>query len=221
MRHRSEDFSHSFLVVLRAVAVVACPIALILAAAADPFVRTILGEKWLLMVGPLSVLGVWGAVRIVQATIAWMLNSVGLALALGRAYAALVAVTAPLLVIAATRGGLTAVSVVMLGNVIIMLTVAMRLAVRTVGISKARIWAALRPVVIAAAPTWAVTRVLAEGVDLPAAPSLAVCVTCGSLTYLIVLLLADRGVLNDLVGQARHVWSPLRASRASTRRNSS
>jgi O-antigen/teichoic acid export membrane protein len=215
MRHRSEDFSQTFLTVLRAVAVVGCPAALILAAAADPFVRTLLGEEWLLMIGPLSVLGIWGALRIVQATIGWMLNSVGLALKLGRAYAVLVAVTAPLLVLAAARGGLTEVSLVILGNVVVTLAIALYLAVRIVGISKARIWVTLRPVVFAAAPTWLVTRVVAEGVDLPAAPALVLSAACGALAYLVVLLLADRDVLKDLVGQLGQMWSSLLPWRAS------
>jgi O-antigen/teichoic acid export membrane protein len=219
MKHRREDFSQSFLSVLRAVAVVGCPVALMLAAAADPFVRTLLGERWLLMVGPLSVLGLWGAVRIVETTIAWMLNSVGLSLQLGRAYAVLVAVTAPLLVLAAARGGLTAVSLVMLGNVTVTLTIALYLAVRTVGISKARIWTALRPVVFAAAPTWVVTRALSEGVDMPAAPLLVLSVACGSLTYLSVLFLADRSALQDVLRQASQVWAPLLAWKTSTRQN--
>jgi O-antigen/teichoic acid export membrane protein len=219
MKHRHEDFSQPFLSVLRAVAVVGCPIALILAAAAGPFVRAVLGEKWLLMVGPLSVLGLWGAVRIVETTVAWMLNSAGLSLQLGRAYAVLVAVTAPLLVLAAARGGLTAVSLVMFGNVTVTLTIALYLAVRTVGISKARIWTTLRPVVFAAAPTWLVTRALADSIDLPAAPLLVLSVACGSLTYLVVLFLADRSAVKDVFRQASQVWAPLLASRASTGQN--
>ncbi len=215
MKHRRENFSDSFLTVLRTVAVVGCPIAVVLAAAAEPFVRAILGEKWLLMVGPLSVLGLWGAVRVVQATVAWMLNSVGLAFKLGRAYAVLVAVTAPILVVAAARGGLTTVSVVMLGNVIVTLAIALYLAVSTVGIPKARIWRALRPVVLAAAPTWIVTRALAASVELPDAPLLVVAVACGSLTYLVVLIVVDRDLVKDVVRQAGQVWSPLLARKAS------
>jgi PST family polysaccharide transporter len=221
MNYRGEDFSEAFLAVLRTVAVVACPLALVLAAAADPFVRTVLGEKWLLVVGPLSVLGVWGAFRVVQATVAWMLNSVGLALALGRAYAVIVVVTAPLLIIAAARGGLVAVALVMSGNVIVMLAVALRLAIRAVGISTRRLWTALRAVALAAAPTWLVTRVLADRVELPAAPTLAVSVVGGLLTYLVLLLLVDRTVLKELVTQAGQVLSPFRDSRISARRSSS
>jgi lipopolysaccharide exporter len=218
MRHRREELSPAFLAVLRSVAVVACAPALILAAAAEPFVRSVLGEKWLLMVGPLSVLGIWGAVRVVQSTVAWMLNSIGLARALGRAYAVIVAVSTPLLVLAAARGGLTAVSVVMLGNMIVMLAVALRLCVRIVGISAVRIWGALRPVVLAAPPTWLVTRILAESVDLPAAFALVLSAGCGSLTYVVVLLLVDRGVIGELAAQAGHVLS-LRRARTPTSRS--
>ena len=140
-----------------------------------------------------------------------MLNSIGFALKLGRAYAALVVCTAPLLVVAASRGGLTAVSAVMLGNVVVTLAVAVYLAVRRAGISGTRLWTALRPVVLAAVPTWLVTRALAERVDLPPAPALFLSVAGGSLTYVVVLLAADRGVVKDLVGQARRLWRPLRS----------
>ena len=209
MRHRREDVSETFLTVLRTIAVVGCPIAVLLAGAAEPFVRAVLGEKWLPMVGPLSVLGLWGAVRIVQATLAWMLNSIGLAYALGRAYAVLVAATAPVLVVAATRSGSTAVSFVMLANVTVTLSIALYLAVRTVGLQRARIWTALRPVVLAATPAWAVTRVLAEGIDVPAAPLLVLSVASGAVTYVIVLIASERGVVKDVARQAAQVWSPV------------
>ena len=45
MKHRREDFSQPFLAALRAVAVVGCPIGIMLAAAADPFVRRIAGRE--------------------------------------------------------------------------------------------------------------------------------------------------------------------------------
>ena len=211
MRHRGEEFAPVFLAVLRSVAVVACAPALILAAAAEPFVRSVLGEKWLTMVGPLSVLGIWGAVRVVQATIAWMLNSIGSARALGRAYAVIVAVSTPVLVLAAARWGTTAVAIVMLGNMIVMLSVALRLCVRTVRIPASRIWRALRPVAFAAAPTWAVTRRLAGILDGPAAATLVLSAGCGALTYVGVILLVDRGVVPDLVTQARQVLGARRA----------
>jgi lipopolysaccharide exporter len=213
MRHRSEDVSEPFLAVLRALAVVGCPICLLLAATADPFVRALLGEKWLLMVGPLSILGIWGAVRIVQATIAWMLNSVGFAFDLGRAYAALVVITAPVLVVAAIASGLTAVAAVMLANVVVTLSIGVSIATRKVGLSTSRLWRAVRPAAVAGAPSWLVARLIAEGLGTSPAITLAASVAGGSLTYLAVLLLADRRVLKELVFEARYVWSPALAWR--------
>ena len=218
MRQRSEDVSQPFLAVLRALAVVGCPICLLLAAAADPFVRAVLGDRWLLMVGPLSILGLWGAVRIVQATIAWMLNSVGFSFDLGRAYAALVVVTAPVLVLAATRGGLTAVAVVMLANVVVTLSIGVILATRKVGLSTLRLWEAVRPAVVAGAPSWLVARLIAEGLGASPAITLVASVAAGSLTYVGVLVLADRRVLRDVAVEARYVWSPALAWRGSSRR---
>ena len=103
----------------------------------------------------------------------------------------------------------------MFANVLVTLTMALWLAVRTVGLPMARIWTALRPVVLAAVPTWVLTRALAEGVDIPAAPLLFLSVAAGSLTYVVVLAITGRGVVKDVVRQAAQVWSPMVAWKAS------
>lgn len=208
MRHRSEDITDAFLSVLRSVAVASCPFGLLLAAAADPFVRAVLGSTWLLMVGPLSVLGFWGAIRPVQGTIGWMLNSVGYAGHLGRAYALLVVGTLPLLILAASRSGVTAVAAVMLGNLAATLGIGIVLATRKVGVDPASLWAALRPVALAAAPTWLVARALAELSAAAPAVALVLSLVGGLSTYLGVLVLVDRRVLPDLARQVRHMWQP-------------
>ncbi len=63
MRHRGDELRQPFLTTLRLVALAALPAGAILAGAAEPFTRAVLGDTWLAMIGPLSVLGVWGAVR--------------------------------------------------------------------------------------------------------------------------------------------------------------
>jgi O-antigen/teichoic acid export membrane protein len=208
MRFRSEDFSGSFLAVLRLISVPGCAAALIVAAAADPFVHAVLGQKWLLMIGPLSILGIWGAVRPIQATIEWMLISVGHAGSVGRAYGALVVVTTPLLVLAATQGGATAVAAVMLGNVLATLAVGVFFANSKVGLAPSRVWNAVRPVVLAAVPTWLAARGIAVGFEGSAGVTLAMSVTGGLLTYTFILSLADRRLVGDVARHAARLWRP-------------
>ncbi len=61
MRNRGEEVGSAFLSTLRLVALVACPIGVLLSAAAHPFTEVVFGEKWFPMIGPLAVLGVWAS----------------------------------------------------------------------------------------------------------------------------------------------------------------
>ena len=206
MQHRSEDVSAAFLSVLRAIALVACPLGLLLAASADPFVRALFGEPWLLMIGPLSLLGLWGAVRPLQATVAWLLNSLGYAGHLGRAYALLTVATTPLLVLAATRSGLTAVAAVVLGNVVATLCIGLRLAVRNLGFSLADFWSPVRPLVLAAVPMVLVGRGLGQGITESAVASLCLSVAGSCATYVAVVVLVDRRALRGVAEQVADAW---------------
>ena len=76
MRHRGESVTASFLSVLRLVALVACPTGILLSATAEPFTITVYGSEWLPMAGVLAILGVWGTLNHIEASIGWLMNSV-------------------------------------------------------------------------------------------------------------------------------------------------
>lgn len=77
MRHAGEDVTPSFLSALRLIALVCLPLGVLLSATAGPFTDVLFGDKWTGMVGALSVLGVWAALRPLVVTVEWMMSSVG------------------------------------------------------------------------------------------------------------------------------------------------
>ncbi|MGZ6705502.1 MAG: lipopolysaccharide biosynthesis protein [Solirubrobacteraceae bacterium] len=208
MRRRGEDPIPSFLTALRSVALVASPVGIVLSAAAEPFVRTVFGDRWLPMVAPLSVLGLWSAIRPVQFTLMWLLNSFERASLAGIIGIGALIVQLPFLYVAVTHGTITTVAWVMVGNLALLL-VALALAVRQLEhVTLARQWHALRPVVLACGPTWvaaaSVAHVAGESVPLL---SLLLSVAAGGLAYVgVVSLLAP--------GTVRFVARKLRAMRA-------
>jgi lipopolysaccharide exporter len=204
MRHRGDELRQPFLTTLRLVALAAFPTGAILAGAADPFTRAVLGETWLAMIGPLSVLGVWGAVRAVQTMSGWLLNSIGEAWSVGVLSAAMVVLLIPTVVLAADSGGLTAVAWVMLGNVLVFFTGLAILVQRRLGISVADQWSAIWPVAIAATGAWGATRGVAELMSgNPAGVVLIVCVAAGLATYAGVLAITAPG---SVAFARRAVW---------------
>ena len=77
MRRRGESVTASFLSVLRLVTLVACPMGILLSATAEVFTLTVFGSEWLPMAGVLAILGIWGTLNHTEASIGWLMNSVG------------------------------------------------------------------------------------------------------------------------------------------------
>jgi lipopolysaccharide exporter len=202
MWHRGEDVAAPFLTALRLIALVACPLGVVLSAAADPFVRTLLGDKWLDMIGPLAVLGVWAAVRPVEVTAGWLLNSVGKAGLMGAIASGLLLLVTPGVFLAAHLGGITAVAWVMLVNVTASLFILAWVVTRRLGVSLASQWRAIRPVAIAAPGAWAAARVVAGATGGSAAAlELALSATAGFVAYAAVVSLVEPGLLRHALAQ--------------------
>lgn len=202
MRSRGEDVVPPFLSTMRLTALVTCPIGVVLSAAAEPFTATLLGDKWLPMVGALSVLGIWAAVRPVQNSIAWLLNSVGHAGLVGTTSAALLGVLFPGVFVAAELGGITAVAWVLLANIVVMLGILATMAGRRAGVSLGRQWRAVRPVALACPAAWATTAAV---VRIAAGPApgvvLMASVIVGLGTYVALLSVAEPGILRTALAQ--------------------
>ncbi len=141
------DIRPPFLRVLGMVALVACPVGIIMSAAAEPFTRALFGTRWLPMIGPLTIMGLWAAVRQIDTTIGWLLNSLGRAGAVGWLS---VLVLPPLIggcILAAKLGGLTAVALVPLADTLLSAAVGSILAKRFVVLTYRAQWHAIRPAV--------------------------------------------------------------------------
>ena len=208
MRERGEDVSDAFLTTLQLVALVATPAAVLLSGAAEPFTRAVLGERWLEITGPLTVLALWGAVRPVHSTTGWLLNSIGRPGLLARVSAATLTLMLPGLILAATLSGLQAVAWVVLAEMVVAALVLAGLVARHAGVPLRRQWRALRPVLVAAPAAWLATSLIAHvAVDLPAAACLLVSLAAGTLAYAGALQLVEPGLAVRVLGQARRIAS--------------
>jgi lipopolysaccharide exporter len=203
MRHRGEDVRSSFLSTLRLVALVSCPFGVVLSGAAEPFTAALLGDKWLPMVGPLAVLGIWGAVRPIQVTVAWLLNSVGQAGLMGVISVVVLVPLVPALLVAADRGGITAVAWVMLADMLVSLLVLGWFAARRGGVPVSQQARALAPVVLACVPAWLATRGAALALDdQPPLVALVASSLAGAAAYLAGVSVVAPGLLRKAAGQA-------------------
>lgn len=206
MRARDEEVTPAFLSVLQAVALVACPLGVILSGAADPFTRAVLGERWLPLVAPLTVLGLWGALRPVHGTIGWLFNALGQASLLAEVSAATLTLLVPGLVVAATFGGTTAVALALLAEMVAATFALVVLASTRLGISLTHQWRVLRPVAVAAPVAWLGSRLVAEGSShLPEWARLGASAGSGALAYLLVVVALDRTVLRRSARQLRRM----------------
>jgi lipopolysaccharide exporter len=204
MRHRGEDLGNAFLGVVRLVALAACPLGAALAGVADPFTRAVLGDNWLAMIGPLSVLGIWGAIVAVQTMSGWLLNAVGKALEVGLVYGGALALLIPSVIVAAEYGGLTEVAWAILVSDLLVFVALAVLTQRQLQIRVSAQWGALWPVVIGSAGTWAVARVVAEvTADMPSGVGLVLSATAGLGAYAAIISVVAPGSLAFVLQQIR------------------
>jgi O-antigen/teichoic acid export membrane protein len=204
MRQRGEDVIPGYETALRAVVLLTMPLGMVLSAAAEPFTQAVFGSRWLAMIGPLGVFGLWAAVRPIMATQGWLLNSIGQARAFGRLSLLVLPPHVTALVIAAELGSIETVAWVMLAHMVAVVALLMWLLSRHTGIEVAAQIRPLRGLVVAGAACWAATRVIAEtvapgrsGVTLVAA------VAAGMAAYLATLAALERPLLRTTLGQAR------------------
>lgn len=212
MRHRGEDVMPAFLSGLRLVALATFPVAVVLSAAAEPFTRTLFGDKWLPMIGVLSVLGIWAVARPLEVTVAWLLNSIGEARRVGWVSTAMLFPFAAGLILAASLGGITAVAWVLLAHITVTLVVLILTVRRVTGVSVSRHWSALHPLITASAVSWVVTRWTAE--QLVSTSALVALVAATGVAFA-VYLASVRLLIPDLLSTAFH-----QVKRAMRRRSS-
>jgi lipopolysaccharide exporter len=204
MRHRGQDLTHSFLTVVRMVALITCPIGVILSGAAEPFTEAIFGHKWLPMAGPLTVLGIWAVARPLQVTFGRFLNSLGAAWLYGRISTFGLAPFAVATVLSAKFGGTTAVAGVLLVYMVILAGLLMRVIARHAGIPLLSQWRVLRPLLIAAVISWVAARATAELLHgAPAAAALAAAVAASLIAYAGTVRLGDPDIFGIALQQGK------------------
>jgi PST family polysaccharide transporter len=196
MREEGGDVRRSFLSVVRLVALVACPLGVLLSGAAEPFTRVLFGEEWLPMIGPLGVLGIWAAIRPVEATFNWLLNSIGQARVVGAYSVGVLVLLVPALAVAATVGDVTSVAWVVLGDLLASTVFIALMTARRAGVGYADQWRSVQPIALACLPTWGASRAVSALIDDGSALlSLVAAVGAGAAAYLVTLSILDRGLL--------------------------
>ena len=204
MRHRGEDWMQAYLSTLRMIALAACPVALVLSAAADPLVRFLYGPKWLAMVGPLTILGLWAILHALEWTLTSLLNSIGESDAAAAAATAGLLPLVPLLVIGAHSGGLNGVAWILTAHAAAMTAVLGFLVARRGDVPLRDQWAAVRTILLSAAAGWGAARVIAASTSgTPALLGLTAAGAAGIAVYLAMLSIAQPGLVGHALRQAR------------------
>jgi lipopolysaccharide exporter len=206
MRSRGEDVSWSYLSALRLVTLVACPIGVLLSATATPFTHLVFGHHWLSMIAPLTALGLWAALRPIETTATWLLNSVGHPGIVARIGVVLLIPLIPVIILAAQWGGITAVSWVVTGHILLS-TAAMTTAVtRRLDVTLRAQWRTIRPIVIAGGLAWlAARRVSILIAGAPGVVWFGAAVLAGLVCYGGLLLVLAPEILREAAGRAGQV----------------
>jgi PST family polysaccharide transporter len=195
-RHRGEDIRPAFLSALRLLALVGIPFGVLLSAAAEPLTRAVFGEKWLPMVAPLSVLGIWAAIRPMDSALSSLLNSIGRAGAAAWVSVLILVPLIPGLIVAARFGGLSTVAAVVVADTAASIAIEAFLVRRYLDLRLREMWSAVMPLVLAGPAmwlaAWAVGRAIGDDHALIGFPSAAL---AGLVAYGAVISLFDRRLL--------------------------
>jgi hypothetical protein len=148
------------------------------------------------------VLGVWAAVRPVQGTIGWLLNSIGEPGLMAKVSLLALVPMIPALFIAADLGGITAVAWVMLADSLLSALVLGYFAHSRAGIAMQSQLGALRPVLLTSPPAWLASRIAAEAAEgLPSGAALAIAVGAGVTIFALAIRLIEPGAIRSATAQ--------------------
>jgi lipopolysaccharide exporter len=205
MRMRGEEVASTFLGSLRIVALTTCLIGVLLSAAAEPFTAVVFGDQWLPMVGVLAVLGIWAAVKPVEATLGWLVNSFGQAAMLARASAILLVPMLVALVLLADEG-LTMVGLIVLAHGLASGVASSIISARRADMPIAMQLGVLWPIVAAGTVTWAVARLAADQLaDTGDVAALAGSVAAGTAVFVVAVTLLAPTTPRFVTRQARRM----------------
>jgi lipopolysaccharide exporter len=203
MRARGERIEEAYLSVLRLVTVVSCPLGVLLSGLADPFVRVVLGDKWVPMITVLAVHGVWSTIRPFQNTASWLLNSSGGPGMLARINAYMYVALAAGLVVAAKESGIVAVAWVVVGFTTLSLVAIVIASQRLVDVSPRQQLRSAGPALAACVPTWGASYGLAQVFADTPGLALVAGTAAGLTAYFVTLCAIDVDILKQSYAQIR------------------
>ncbi|MCU1451788.1 MAG: lipopolysaccharide biosynthesis protein [Acidimicrobiales bacterium] len=206
MRLRGEAVRHQYVEVLRLVALVTFPTGAVLSAVAVPFTRLVYGPHWLGMTGALSIMAVWGAVRCVQSTVEWLLNSVGGETQAGVVATVLLVVQVPLFFVAADSLGIAGVAWVLLGGVSVSLLVLVLFVAARIGVGLGEHVRAMGPVALASTGAWLAARAVSGHTPGSALVAFAIPTALGVVVFLALVSVFVPGVVATTLDQARRAF---------------
>jgi len=203
MRTRGERIEEPYLSVLRLVTVVSCPLGALMSGLADPFIRVVLGDKWVPMVGVLAVHGAWSAIRPFQNTASWLLNSSGGQGTLARINAYLYVPLVPALVIAAKQSGIVAVAWVIVAFTAFTLVAFVFAARRLVDLRPVQQFRAAAPALVACVPAWGASYGAAHALSGAPLAGLLLGAIAGLAAYVATLCAIDVDIIRQSHAQIR------------------
>lgn len=119
LRTTERGVRDTYRALLRFVALLGCPVGVVLTVAADPFVEVVLGDTWLPAGAVLAVLGLRSVLLPLTGMAVWMLNGAGLSRRIGTYTSVLLVPFAVAVAVAAALGGIVAVAYVLLADAVL------------------------------------------------------------------------------------------------------
>jgi len=204
------SFRHAYVRNLQRVALVAVPVSVGLAVAAEPTVEALLGEKWLAGVSALHILAVYGLVRSFGGVTSEALKGMGKPqwnLAFGVVYAVVVI---PALVVLTPRFGMSGAAAAMLIAVAASALPSLAVTWRALELPAGEVAKALAPSLLCASLLAATLGVLlVPSSTLPPAAALVLLVSAGLLVYVAATALFARSIVMSMLRPGRqHGLSP-------------
>lgn len=196
MRHRGEEWRRTYLTTVQVIALVCAPLGALLSGCAEPLTRTLFNERWLPVIPPLQIFGLWAVLRPIEATVAWMLNALDLAGRVARISGSALLVLVPALIVAADRGGIDAVAWVMAGHMAVLLAALVGVAHARAGVTVADHVRAVAPASVSAMAAWVAARAVVAAMDDVTPPvTLAASVVVALAVYGAGVAVLDRSVV--------------------------
>jgi O-antigen/teichoic acid export membrane protein len=201
------EFRRTYVQNLQRVALLAFPVSVLLAVAAEPIVIGILGEKWRPVIEPLRILAVYGFVKSITAPAGEVFKGIGRPKVNFVTGILFLAVAAPALVLLVPRFGLDGAAISMLTATVAAGFTKLGWSLKALDLSVGTLFAALAPSALCSAILGIALAILQLPTDtLSPAVALILIVLGGLAAYVAAAAVFARGIVGP-------VWVSLRGTR--------